>query len=134
MNNWSFTGNIGQDCVVAATPAGKTIAEFSVAVTSGYGEYEKTTWASCKIFGARAEGKLPGFLVKGQKVAISGEMTLRTWDKQEGGTGSKVEVVVGSLDLIGEKLKQDGSQPQARPPQSPPQDKKEDFPNEDIPW
>jgi len=67
------------------------------------------------IFGKRAEGPLPGYLTKGQKVAISGELTQETWQKTDGGTGFKLKVVVNSLDLIGVR-----EQPSA-PPQQPAQ-------------
>ena len=102
MNNWNFTGSLGQDCKVATTQNGKTVCEFSVAVNSGYGDNKKTTWANCVMFGKRAEGQLPGYLVKGQKVAVSGEMTLDTWEAN-GVKGAKVKVFVSSIDLIGEK-------------------------------
>jgi single-strand DNA-binding protein len=102
MNNWNFTGSLGQDCKVATTQNGKTVCEFSVAVNSGYGDNKKTTWANCVMFGKRAEGQLPGYLMKGQKVAVSGEMTLETWETN-GVKGAKVKVFVSSIDLIGEK-------------------------------
>ena len=102
MNNWNFTGNLGKNAEVKATQAGKTVCTFSVAVTSGYGDNQKTTWANCAIFGKRAEGKLPEFLVQGQKVAISGEAQLDEWEK-DGVKSSALKVFVNSLDLIGEK-------------------------------
>ena len=111
MNNWNFIGNLGKDAQVSTTQNGKTVCEFSVAVTSGYGDNQKTTWANCVIVGKRAEGGLPQYLVQGQKVAVSGEVTLETWEKQNGGTGFKLKVFVGSIDLVGEK-KANPQQPQ----------------------
>ncbi len=103
MNNWNFTGNLGKSAEIKATQGGKTVCTFSVAVTSGYGDNQKTTWANCALFGKRAEGQLPQYLVQGQKVAISGELTLESWDKQDGSKGTALKVMVNSLDLIGEK-------------------------------
>lgn len=116
MNIFTFTGHLGKDCEVKATQGGTTICEFSVAVSSGYGDNEKTTWTSCVIFGKRAEGKLPELLTIGQKVAISGELTQETWEKPNGGTGFKLKVVVNTLDLIG--AKEQAAQQQA-PAQQP---------------
>lgn len=112
MNVWNFTGNLGRDAEIKTTQGGKTVCAFSVAVTSGYGDNQKTTWANCALFGKRAEGQLPQYLVQGQKVAISGEPTLETWDKPDGTKGTALKVFVNSLDLIGEK-KADGNQQQA---------------------
>jgi len=111
MNNWNFTGNLGKNAEVKATQAGKTVCTFSVAVTSGYGDNQKTTWANCAIFGKRAEGKLPEFLVQGQKVAISGEAQLDEWEK-DGVKSSALKVFVNSLDLIGEKKLEQAPQQQ----------------------
>jgi len=120
MNIFTFTGNLARDCEIRSTTSGTATCEFTVAVSSGYGDKEKTSWASCVIFGKRAEGKLPGYLVKGQKVAISGELTQETWQKTEGGTGFKLKVVVNSLDLIGAR-EQPSAPAQQRAPQQPAQ-------------
>ena len=129
MNNWNFTGSLGQDCKVATTQNGKTVCEFSVAVNSGYGDNKKTTWANCVMFGKRAEGQLPGYLVKGQKVAVSGEMTLETWEAN-GVKGAKVKVFVGSIDLIGEKKAEQQAAPHQ---QQAPQQYQQQAPQQQAP-
>ena len=103
MNVFCFTGNLGKDAETRFTQAGKAICSFSVAVRSGFGEHEKTTWVKCILFGKRAEGALPQCLTKGQKVAIDGEATLAEWQDKEGNTRNTLEVVVDGLDLIGSK-------------------------------
>lgn len=76
---------------------------FSVAVKSGYGEKEATTWPKCTMFGKRGEGVFP-YLKKGQLVGVSGELTLREYDKKDGsGKGSSLEVRVNDLTLLGKK-------------------------------
>ena len=113
MNNWNFTGNLGKNAELKTTQSGKNVCTFSVAVTSGYGDNQKTTWANCAIFGKRAEGKLPQYLVQGQKVAISGEVQLDEWEK-DGVKKSALKVFVNSLDLVGEKKAE--AQPQQQQP------------------
>ena len=102
MNVFTFTGHLGKDCVTSTTQSGTSVCEFSVAVSSGYGDREKTTWVRCALFGKRAEGSLPQYLAKGQKVAVSGELTLDEWEK-DGVKNSMLKVNVNSLDLIGQK-------------------------------
>lgn len=100
MNVWNFTGNLGKDSEVKYTQSGTAICSFSVAVKSGYGDNEKTTWVNCVLFGKRAEGKLPEYLIKGAQVAISGECFLDEWEK-DGVKNKALKVTVDKLDLIG---------------------------------
>lgn len=102
MNNWNFTGNLGNPAEVKVLSSGTTVCEFSVAVKSGYGDKEKTNWVRCAMFGKKAEGQLPSYLQKGTQVAISGELELQEWEGQSG-KGAALSVRVENLDLIGGK-------------------------------
>ena len=102
MNNWNFTGNLGNPAEVKYLPNGNAVCEFSVAVKSGYGDKEKTNWVRCAMFGKKAEGQLPSYLQKGTQVAISGELELQEWEGQNG-KGAALSVRVENLDLIGGK-------------------------------
>jgi len=137
MNKFLFTGNLGKDAEVRFTADQKAICTFSVAVKSGYGDKEKANWVNCVLFGARASGRLPGYLVKGSQVAISGELSIDEWEK-DGVKNKAVKVVVDGLDLIGGRAgttenaadrgvhqgasgspSQQAAQPQASAPQRP---------------
>jgi len=111
MNIFTFTGNLGKDCEVRSTQSGMSVCSFSVAVKSGYGDNQKTTWVACTLFGKRAEGQLPQYLTKGAQVAISGEAFMDEWQK-DGVTNKMLKVNVDKLDLIG------GVQQQAQRPQA----------------
>ena len=108
LNVFTASGNIGKDCESRVTPAGKTTASFSLPVKSGYGENEKTSWVTCKLFGVKAE-KLPQYLTKGTKVTVSGEFVLEQWEK-DGVKHSMPCVIVNSLDFGGSKSEQGGGQ------------------------
>lgn len=101
MNVFTFTGNLGHDAEVRHTPSGVTVCSFSVAVKSGYGDREKTSWIRCNLWGKRAEGRLPQCLTKGQQVAVSGELTVSEYEAQDGTKRTNVEVRVNDLSLIG---------------------------------
>ena len=100
MNVWSFTGNLGKDAEVRTTQNGKQVCSFSVAVKSGYGQNEKTTWVQCAMFGAKAEGQLPQHLTKGTQVAISGEAFLDEWENN-GQQNKMLKLSVNTITLIG---------------------------------
>ena len=102
MNIYTFTGNLGGDAEVRATAGGTTVASWSVAVSSGFGDKKTTNWIRCNLWGKRAESGLIPYLVKGQQVAVSGELSVREWEK-DGVKNKSVEVNVSEIDLIGGK-------------------------------
>ena len=102
MNVWAFTGNLGRDAETKFV-GDTSVTEFSVAVKSGYGDKESTTWPKCQMWGQRGE-KVALYLTKGQLVGISGEVTLREYEKKDGtGKGYSLEVRVNDLTLLGKK-------------------------------
>lgn len=125
MNVFTFTGNLGKDCEIKATQAGMTICSFSVAVQSGYGDKQKTVWVRCNIFGKRAEGKLPQYLITGSKVAITGELSMNEWQDQQGATQKMLSVAVDKVDLIGSRPDSAAQQPQGAPQQQAPQQRQQ---------
>ncbi len=127
MNNWTISGNLGKDCEVRTTANSKTVCEFSVAVKSGRGDYEKANWVKCVILDKRAESKLVQYLTKGMKVFISGELSLDSWEK-DGVTRSMLKLVVSDLELGGK-----AQEAQQAPQQAPPTNSRNDF-DSDIPF
>jgi len=120
MNIFTFTGNLGRDAEVRHLPNGGAVCSFSVAVKSGFGDKAKTTWVSCGLFGKRAEGQLPGYLVKGAQVCISGEAFLDEWEK-DGQINKMLKVNVDKLDLIGGNQQQAPQRTQQQRPAQAPQ-------------
>lgn len=100
MNILLISGNLTKDCVIRATPGGKTVCNFTVAVNEGYEDNKRTEYYECSIWGKRAEGKLPQYLIKGQKVFISGDprQDERT---HEGNKYFAVKVFVDKIELLG---------------------------------
>lgn len=131
INVFSFTGNLGRDAETRYTANGTAVCSFSVAVSSSYGDRKTTTWVRCALFGKRAEGQLVDYLKKGTHVAISGEATLREWEK-DGEKRYALEVNVDSLDLIGGRGDTQ-SKPGAAPQPSEQKPQQESF-DDDIPF
>ena len=131
MNVLSFTGNLGNDCRMGQ--AGQsTVCNFTVAVKSGFGQSEQTLWIDCALWGKQAESKLPDYLVKGQQVAVSGELGTREHD-------GKIYLTcrVNSINLVGGKSdNQQAPQQQNQPAKNKPKPMVEpDFNfDDDIPF
>lgn len=131
MNVLTATGNIGRDAEVR-TAGSSTVCGFSLAMTAGYGDKKQTVWLDCSIWGKQAEGALPGYLKKGQQVAVSGELSTR---EHEGKT--YLQLRVNSIDLIGKRDDAQQAAPaqprQQAAPQSKPAPTADDF-DDDIPF
>ena len=129
MNCFLFTGNLGKDCRMG-TAGNSTVCNFNVAVKSGYGDKEQTLWIDCALWGKQAESRLPEYLLKGQQVAVSGELGSR---EHEGKT--YLTCRVNSVDLVGGKSDSTpaASQPSAPAPQPSSQAPADDW-SDDIPF
>jgi len=106
MNVYTFTGRLARDCETRFTQGGMAICSFTVAVDYGFGDNKGTNWIRCSLFGKRAEGRLPQYLLKGTQVAVSGELRVREYTDNEGNKRTSVDASVNNLDLIGGR--QDG--------------------------
>ncbi len=137
MNVFIFSGNLGSDAEMRFTKGGTQVVQFSVAVTSGWGDKKKTNWVRCTLFGNRGESLAP-YLNKGQQVVVSGEFSINEWEGQNGEKNKSPEVKVNEITLVGGKstpgAATGGQQEKAEPPAA---DKpKGDFENfdDDIPF
>ncbi len=100
MNVWTFTGRLGADGELRTTQSGEKVLGFRVANDVGFGERKTTQWVDCSIWGRRAESLAP-HLTKGKQVVISGEVTLREFDKRDGSRGAGLSVRVAEIDFTG---------------------------------
>ncbi len=110
MNIYTFTGRLARDCEQRFTQSGMAICSFTVAVDAGYGDKKTTNWIRCNLFGKRAEGGLPQYLVKGAQVAVSGELKVNEYEDKEGNKRTSIDVNVDKLDLVGGASSERGSQ------------------------
>jgi single-strand DNA-binding protein len=123
MNVFTFTGNLGKDCRTN-TVGGNSVCNFSVAVTEGYGDRKKTHWIDCALWGKQAESLAP-YLLKGAKVAISGEAGLR---EAKGEYPAAITCRVATVTLLGSKPDGQQDKPAAAKPAAA------DFDDSDLPF
>ena len=110
-NVFSFTGTVGRDAEVRTTPSGQTVLNVTVANNVGFGDRQQTIWVRVALWGRRAEGQLQNYLKKGQQVFISGELTQREYQANDGTTKTSLELNANIVDLMGKRNDQ-GQQPQ----------------------
>lgn len=131
MNNCTFISNVGRDAEVRFLQNGTAVAQFSIAVNSGYGDKQTTSWVNCAMYGDRAE-KVAPYIAKGSRIGVSGEISLRTFKAKDGTEKTSLELRVNELTLLGNKDDKPAKEnkPQARKTQSDGFDNMDD----DIPF
>ena len=136
INRVLLSGNLTREPDLKMTQGGTPVLTFGIAVNSKRGEQEHTNFFDCVVFGSYASVMQP-YLSKGQRVAIDGQLSYRSWEK-DGQRRSTVEVVVRSIDTIGKapaRSAQDYAQGQQMPlAAAPPQVPAGEVYDEDIPF
>lgn len=115
-NVFSFTGTVGRDAEVRATPSGQTVLNVTVANNVGFGDRQQTLWVRVTLWGRRAEGQLQNYLKKGQQVFVSGELSQQEYQANDGTNRTSLELNANVIDLVGRR--NDQGQAQQMPQQN----------------
>jgi single-strand DNA-binding protein len=82
---------------------GSPFVNFSVAVN---GRNEKVSFLDVVHFGKAAES-LAQYLTKGKQVAVTGNLSVETWETQAGSKRTSVKVYASAVQLLGGGAKRD---------------------------
>jgi single-strand DNA-binding protein len=105
LNSCNFIGFLGRDVETRAMPSGKSVANFSIAVSDGYrdkqtGEIvDQTEWVRCVAFDKLAD-ICSQYLRKGSKVYVSGRMKTRKWQDKDGVDRYATEIVLENMQML----------------------------------
>ena len=133
INVITVSGHIGKDCELRYTPNGKAVGSFSIPAVTGWGDKQKTSWLTCRIFGERAE-KLAQYLTKGAPVTVTGAFELAEWTDQQGVKKSLPLILVNDVALQGARQHQQQQGYQPKPQQQPQQYQGGNEYDSDIPF
>ena len=104
LNKVILLGNAGQNAEVKSTSAGKSVANFSLAINQPYGNKkdanQRVEWVRCVAWDKLAQ-IAEKFVAKGTVVFVEGRLHTRQFEDREGGTKTVTEVVVASLRVLG---------------------------------
>ncbi|HHC79287.1 MAG TPA: single-stranded DNA-binding protein [Flavobacteriia bacterium] len=97
-NNVQLIGNVGQDPITATLDSGKIVTRLSLATNERYkdseGEPQTTThWHNLVAWGKTAS-VIEKYVSKGQEIAVSGKLTSRSYQDNEGDIRTITEVIV----------------------------------------
>ena len=104
-NKVILMGNLTRDIELRHTQGGMAIAKFGMAInrktSSQSGEQrESTCFVDLTAFGKSAE-LLNQYVKKGSPLFVDGRLEYSTWESQDGGKRSKLEVIVENFQFMG---------------------------------
>jgi single-strand DNA-binding protein len=106
----TIVGRMGDAVKVRTSNSGKKIGSVRLAVTSGYGDNELTSWFDAVVFDEKKVEVLEKYTQKGSRILVIGEQRVRKWQK-DGQDRYSNEVIVsfeGSLELMDSKSESSG--------------------------
>jgi single-strand DNA-binding protein len=116
MNRITAIGNLGGDATVRNV-GNEEVVNFNIAVTKRWknkdGEkQERTTWISCSYWNKAA---LAPFLLKGTKILVEGEPSVRTYKNSKDEVIAQQDMTVMNLELLDRKPSESNSTGNADP-------------------
>lgn len=101
LNKFMGIGRLGRDPDIRMAGT-KKVANFSVAITEKYKDKEKTEWINVVAWDKLAD-VIERYLKKGSLVYFEGKLETQKWEDKEGQNKSRVEVIISSLQMLGNK-------------------------------
>ena len=97
LNNCTFIGRVTRDAELTTVGAkGTSLVKWGIANNTGFGQYERTNFFNCQMWGKQGEG-IRQYLTKGKQVAVSGTLENQQWT---GNDGTKHDSWVLTVDKI----------------------------------
>jgi single-strand DNA-binding protein len=100
----TLVGRLTRDPELRALPSGTSVLNLGLAVNGRQKDQsgnwiDKPNFFDVKVFGAQAE-MLANHLAKGRRIGVDGRLDWSSWEAQDGGKRSKVEVVAQSVQFL----------------------------------
>lgn len=122
LNSVNIIGRLTADPVTKQTQGGSNYSNFSIASNNFKGE---GMFFNCTAFGKTSD-VVSNYCKKGNRIAIEGELSQRSWQAQDGTKRSDVSINVRSVYLLESKKDNqsventfDGKEVSSAPPQMP---------------
>lgn len=113
LNQATIMGRICQDLDLKATPAGKMVLTFTVAVERDYsGDNGKATDFIPVVAWEKTAQFIWNYFGKGRMIAISGRIQVRQWTATDGTKRTTTEIIANHAWFTGEKKNDATAAPQ----------------------
>ena len=102
VNKVILVGHVGKDPDIRATSSGDTVASFSLATNTGYGENKTTDWHNVSVFGKSADF-VRNYVKKGAQVYVEGSIRNRSYVDKSGNKKYVTEIKAFTVQALGQK-------------------------------
>jgi single-strand DNA-binding protein len=128
-------GRVGKTPEIRQTQSGKSVANFSIAVTEKYNGKEDVTWLNVTAWDKSAEFA-EKWITKGARVLVVGKIQIRQYDDRDGNKRTSTDVIAQDIQVIDWPDKEGSvSRENADIPGTMPPSEEEPFdPDRDIPF
>ena len=123
LNKVILMGRLTKDIDMRQTPAGKSVARFTIAVNRRF-KHNYADFINCVAWHQTGEF-ISRYFQKGSMIAVIGSIQTRSWDGQDGKRQYATEVVVDEAYFTGEK--QDTTYSQIPPEQGYSQNPQDNY-------
>lgn len=105
MNKVILVGRLTKDAEIRTTQTGKKVASFSIAVDDGKDTSGQrlTSYFNCTAWDSLAD-LIEQYVKKGHRLAITGKLQNRSWDKPDGTKGFATDISVRELEMLTTRL------------------------------
>jgi single-strand DNA-binding protein len=109
MNKFIGVGRLTKDVEIRYSQTGTAVANFNVAISSGYGEHKQTDFIPVVAFQKLAE-IVGNNLLKGSQILVEGRIQVRNYETQDGQKRYVTEVIAQNIEFMSSKQKSSDGQ------------------------
>ena len=102
MNKVHLIGNLTKDVSLKYTNNKIAVANYTIAVNTGYGEFQETNFINITTWGKAGEF-VSKYFVKGQAIAVTGRLKNKNYEDKNGVSHYSMEVVTDEVEFVGAK-------------------------------
>lgn len=100
MNVCTFIGRVTRDAETSMIGAKNTaLTKWGIANNTGFGQYEKTNFFNCQMWGKQGES-IKQYLVKGKQICVTGQLEDTTWTDDNGVKHPQWTLTVSQVSLL----------------------------------
>ena len=113
MNSVNMIGRLVADTELKTTQSGKKVCSFRIAVSNG--KDRPSYFFTCVAWNGTAEN-ISKYFSKGSMIALSGNLTSRNYEDNDGNKRNAIEILVNAFDFCGGKSDSEGQAAKAEEP------------------
>ena len=100
MNVCTFIGRVTRDAELTVVGAKNTsLVKWGIANNTGFGQYERTQFFNCQMWGKAGEG-IKQYLTKGKQICVTGMLEDTSWTGNDGEKHQQWTLTVSQVSLL----------------------------------